>query len=120
MKRRKMRRRGGKLSQARNTQPAVTALDMSKKQSIIDEEDHANAGSPGEKAQAAMRRAGGAGVSNNTNSGFLKLNEDSVNVELDTSRGGLPTNLDDYESKEQNVMAADDKTDTLENLERTE
>ena len=47
-----------------------------------------------------MNRAGGAGVSNNTNSGFLKLNEDSVNVELDTSRGGLPTNLDDYECKE--------------------
>ena len=41
-----------------------------------------------------------AGVSNNTNSGFLKLNEDSVNVELDTSHGGLPTNLDNYESKE--------------------
>ena len=50
MKRRKMRRRGGKLSQARNTQPAVTALDISKKQSIIDEEDPGNAGSPGEKA----------------------------------------------------------------------
>ena len=63
-----------------------------------------------------MNRAGGAGVSNNTNSGFLKLNEDSVNVELDTSRGGLPTNLDDYECKEQN----DDKTDTLENLDRAE
>ena len=50
MKRRKMRRRGGKLSQARNTQPAVTALDISKKQSIINEEDdNANAGAPGEK-----------------------------------------------------------------------
>ena len=50
MKRRKMRRRGGKLSQARNTQPAVTALEASKKQSIINEEANDNAGSPGEKA----------------------------------------------------------------------
>ena len=33
-------------------------------------------------------------------SGFLKLNEDSVNVELDTSRCG-PTNLDEYGSKDE-------------------
>ena len=112
-----MRRRGGKLSQARNTQPAVTALEASKKQLIINEEANDNAGSPGEKAQATMKRAG---VSNNTNSGFLKLNEDSVNVELDTSHGGLPTNLDNYESKEQNIIATDDKTDTLENIDRAE
>ena len=49
MKRRKMRRRGGKLSQPRNTQPAVTATDVTKKQSIINEEDdNANGGTAGE------------------------------------------------------------------------
>ena len=49
-------------------------------------------------------------------SGFLKLNEDSVNVELDTSRCG-PTNLDEYGSKDEILVKQDDQIDTLEKVE---
>ena len=78
--------------------------------SIINEEDDAE-----ENYQSRKQLVGlPAGVPRD--SGFLKLNEDSVNVELDTSRCG-PTNLDEYGSKDEILVKQDDQIDTLEKVE---
>ena len=49
----------------------------------------------------------------------MQLNEQSVNVELDTSRNEKAGPVDEYENREQQSFTVDNKVETLENIETT-